>query len=84
MAKFLGLVVQPTEHLKVTISNEDSLGCASLCKGIDLDLGHYSCTLDLSLLPIFGADIALGVQWLATLGPTIFDYKELYMQFSYQ
>ena len=84
MAKFLGLVVQPTAHLKVTIGNGDSLGCAGLCKGVDLDLGHYNCSLDLFLLPIFDADIVLGVQWLATLGPTIFYYKELYMQFSLQ
>ncbi|GJU37588.1 retrotransposon-related protein [Tanacetum coccineum] len=38
---------------------------------------------DLFLLPIYGADIVLGVEWLATLGPIVFDYKNLYMKINH-
>ena len=40
--------------------------------------------MDLYLLPIYGADIVLGVQWLAGLGPILFDYRELYMRFFFE
>lgn len=36
------------------------------------------------LLPIYGADIVLGVEWLATLGRIVFNYDEIYMEFHHQ
>ena len=81
VAKFLGLPILPYEHLQVTVGNGASMQCAGCCKEVSVRLDTYCCTLDFYLLPIYGADLVLGVQWLATLGPTLFDYKELWMQF---
>lgn len=36
------------------------------------------------LLPIYGADIVLGVEWLATLGRIVFNYEDLYMEFAHK
>ena len=41
-------------------------------------------TVDLILLPIYGADLVLGVQWLRQLGPILFGYDKLWMEFTYQ
>ncbi|GJW43324.1 reverse transcriptase [Tanacetum coccineum] len=40
--------------------------------------------VNLLLLPIYGADLVLGVEWLAGLGPVLFDYKELWMEFAHE
>lgn len=37
---------------------------------------------EVRLLPLGGCDMVLGVQWLSTLGPVLWDFKELQMQFS--
>ncbi|KAH9735939.1 hypothetical protein KPL71_017914 [Citrus sinensis] len=37
---------------------------------------------DLRLLPLGGCDMVLGIQWLVELGPVLWDFKELVMEFS--
>jgi len=37
--------------------------------------------VDLYTLPLSGAEIVLGVQWLTTLGPMLIDYEQLTMKF---
>ncbi|WJZ88044.1 hypothetical protein VitviT2T_007377 [Vitis vinifera] len=84
LTKHLGLTVQTSPHLKVTIGNGDSLGCAGACSRVPLVLGEAYFAVDLLLLPIYGADLVLGVQWLSELGPILFDYKKLWMEFDYK
>ena len=33
-------------------------------------------------MPLGGCDVILGTQWLCTLGPILWDFAELWMQFS--
>lgn len=40
-----------------------------------------SFTVNLHVLPISGANIALGIQWLKQLGPVVTNYDTLTMQF---
>ncbi|GJT16234.1 reverse transcriptase [Tanacetum coccineum] len=80
LAKHLGLTIQPSPHLQVTVGNGDTVGCVGLAPQQQINLGHKPFVIDLFLLPIYGADIVLGVEWLATLGPIVFDYKNLYME----
>jgi hypothetical protein len=44
-------------------------------------VGPHHFSVDLFVLPLSGADIVLGVQWLKTLGPILTDYEHLTMQF---
>ncbi|GJZ19340.1 ty3-gypsy retrotransposon protein [Tanacetum coccineum] len=83
LVSFMGLTVQPSPHLRVTVGNGDSLNCGGFCAQSTLVMGQHDFTMDLLILPLYGADIVLGVQWLATLGPTLFDYKNLWMEFDY-
>lgn len=48
-----------------------------------LKLGDTLFQVDLLLLPVFGANVILGVHWLARRGPTLFDYKHLWMDFDH-
>ena len=43
----------------------------------------FTCDVDLYVLPIVGANIVLGVQWLKTLGPVLTDYSLMTMKFFY-
>jgi len=37
--------------------------------------------MDLHVLPLYGTDLVLGVQWLKSMGPILTDYNELTMKF---
>lgn len=83
LANHLHLVVNPAHSLRVTVGNGDAVPSMGSCSEIKLRLGETTFTVDLILLPIYGADIVLGVQWLRQFGPVIFDYTEMYMEFDY-
>lgn len=75
LATYLNLLLQLSSHLRVTVGNGDALTCGGECLGIPLKLGLAMFKVDLILLPVYGADIVLGVQWMRQLGPILFDYK---------
>lgn len=83
LASHLGLTIQPSQHLRVTVGNGESMTCAGLCSQVPLHVDQSTFLVDLLLLPIYGADIVLGVQWLSGLGPITFDYTHLWMVFQH-
>lgn len=83
LAKHLGLTVQPSSHLRVTTGNGEALDCGGECLQVQIKLGEAFFSVDLLLLPIYGANLVLGVQWLANLGPVLFNYTHLWMEFDY-
>lgn len=80
----LNLVVQPLAHMRVTVGNGDALSYGGECSAVKLKLGDAIFTVDLILLPIYGADLVLGVQWMRNLGPFLFDIEHLWMEFMHQ
>ncbi|XP_043714700.1 uncharacterized protein LOC122663059 [Telopea speciosissima] len=72
----------PTKAFKVYIGNGDFLMCNQQCKGVSLRVQGSVFLVDLFVLPIKGASIVLGIQWLETLGPVLTDYKKLSMEFT--
>jgi len=44
--------------------------------------GHVFRT-DLFILPLAGCDAVLGIQWLRTLGPILWDFSDLKMEFTH-
>lgn len=61
LADQLQLVVQPSSHLRVTVSNGDALTCGGECSGVPLKIGKALFTVDVILLPIYSADVVLSV-----------------------
>lgn len=82
-ATHLNLHVGPSTHIRVTVGNGDVLHCSGESLQVPLQLGDFIFPVDLLLLPIFGADVVLGVHWLSGLGQIIFDYKSLWMEFNH-
>lgn len=57
------------------------LECNCVCEAITLDIQDTKFTVDLYVLPIVGANVVLGMQWLKSLGPVLTDYNSLSMKF---
>lgn len=70
--------------LRVMVGNGQYLECVSICEDVLVSIQDHTFTLDLYILPISGANIILGVQWLKTLGPVLTNYNTLSMQFFHQ
>ena len=66
------------------IGDGQKLPCSGLCKDVTVDIQGFSFTTSFYVLPIQGAELVLGVQWLQELGPITIDYSELTMKFSHK
>ena len=45
-------------------------------------MGEYVLTSPMLSIPMGGADVVLGVQWLQSLGTIAFNFQELFIKFS--
>ena len=77
----LGLTPTETTSLRVTVGNGDEIRCHQLCTVVQVHIQQQLFTIDFHVLPLCGADVVLGVQWLKTLGPVLTDYGALTMKF---
>lgn len=66
------------------MGNGADMPCEGQCFKTPLLTGGKSFPIDLYVLPIYGAYLVLGVQWLADIGEATFKYKLLTMEFQYQ
>lgn len=66
------------------IGNGEVLHCLGVCADVELVLDGHHFLLDLFVLPIKGADLVLGTQWLSTLVPVLMDYKALTLSFTWR
>ncbi|KAJ4966805.1 hypothetical protein NE237_018654 [Protea cynaroides] len=82
IAYYLSLPVEATTSLNVLIGNGSSLRSEGIIRRIPLYLSTHLLTIDAILLPLFGADLVLGVQWLSQLGPVLFDYGNMTLDFN--
>ena len=46
-------------------------------------MGEYVLNSPILSIPMGGADVVLGVQWLQSLGTIAFDFQELFLNFSF-
>lgn len=80
---FLNLPIQNPPSFYVMVGKGDLLQCVGLCANVPISMAENTFSVSLYLLPIQGADIVLGVQWLQTLGSFVSDYTIPSMQFYY-
>lgn len=83
LARFLALSTVPTATLRVMVGNGNTLECNTQSLQVPISIQDHTFTLDLFHLPLCGADLVLGVQWLKQLGPITTDYQRLTMTFSH-
>lgn len=65
----------------MVVKNGNEVLCQQLYVGVTITIQNQDFTMDLYALPLCGADIVLGVQWLKSLGLVLTYYNDLTMKF---
>ncbi|KAA8517141.1 hypothetical protein F0562_017434 [Nyssa sinensis] len=73
---------QSTAGLLVRVANGDTMFSTGKCEDIQLHMQGNTYHTDFYILTLGGCDIVLGVQWLSTLGPILWDFVKLRMEFN--
>ena len=81
LVKTLGLNPQPTPTLRVLVGNGNTVECSQVCSEVTVHIQGVSFSVNLHVLPLYGADVVFGVPWLKALGPVLTDYNNLVMKF---
>ncbi|BBH02927.1 transposable element gene [Prunus dulcis] len=81
MVKKLGWKLDQSHICDVMIADGGQVQSKGCCAAVPLTIGTYVYTSNMFALPLGGCDIVLGVQWLRTLGPILWDFERLTMKF---
>jgi hypothetical protein len=77
----LGLDVVHRLGLSVKVANGERLQSYGVCKATPVHIQGEEFVMDCYTLPLEGFDVILGVQWLKSLGPIVWDFATLSMAF---
>jgi hypothetical protein len=64
------------------IADGGTINCLGKYNKINLTMGEYVMNSPMISIPMGGADVVLGIQWLQSLGIVAFNFQELFMKFS--
>ena len=84
IAKDLNCFIYPAPEFQVMVANGSTIKCSGKCHNIKLSMGEYVLTSPMIAIPMGGADVVLGVQWLQSLGTIAFNFHELFMKFLWE
>lgn len=84
VVKFSGYKVEPTPNLSVAVADGTKLCSKAVCKGFTWEMQGIQFNTEVRVLAIGGCDMVLGIQWLSTLGPILWDFRNLKMEFQLQ
>ena len=73
--------VQQDKPLMVAVANGSKIASAATCKQLVWSMQGREFRADMRLIPFGGCDMVLGIQWLSQLGPVLWDFKNLWMEF---
>lgn len=65
----------------VKVADGGQIKCDSITRNFEWKMQGYTFTADLLLLPLSGSGAVMGIQWFTTLGPILWDFKNLTMEF---
>ncbi|XP_058754567.1 uncharacterized protein LOC131627728 [Vicia villosa] len=82
IAKAIGCKLEAIPPLSVTGGGGHKLEAAFICRGFKWQLQQAQFTADVIVLPLVCCDLILGIQWLKSLGPLLWDFDKLQMEFS--
>ena len=80
LVESFGLLAQDTPTLRVLVGNGNKVQSTYVCRDVVVQVQGRAFMVDLHVLPLCGADVVLGVQWLKSLGPVLTDYNTLTMK----
>ncbi|KAB5541338.1 hypothetical protein DKX38_014312 [Salix brachista] len=77
----LGLTCEPKAGLQVMVANGNKIRSPGQCLHVPVMMGNQLIQIDFYVLQLTGIDAVLGVNWLQTLGPILWDFKAKTMVF---
>jgi hypothetical protein len=77
----LGLVTSGGDQLRVTVANGDRLPCASIARDVPIVIGGAVFSVTCAGIDLGGFDFILGVDFLRTLGPILWDLDAMTVSF---
>ncbi|XP_058788145.1 uncharacterized protein LOC131662390 [Vicia villosa] len=83
IAKHLKIPTKSIPNFSVMVGNGSQLDCCGLCPQVPITLQNHLFFIPFYLLPIEGADVVLGMEWLRTLGPILADFSIPKLSFTY-
>lgn len=82
VVKRAGVETVDTDPLTVFVADGTKMISSAICKGFKWEMQGVVFQADMRILELKGCDMVLGIQWLATLGPVKWDFKNLSMDFT--
>lgn len=70
-------------QMLVTVVDGNKLTSDAVCKGFTWRLHGEEYKADMIVVALASCEMILGVQWLTTLGPILWDFEKLRMEFKY-
>jgi len=83
-ARRTGLRVQPRARMTAMVANGEKIPCPGVIRHAPVTIDNTTFAIDLFVMPLAGYDIVLGTQWMATLGPIVWDFAARSLSFTYQ
>ncbi|KAH9657900.1 hypothetical protein KPL70_023267 [Citrus sinensis] len=84
LAKQCGCLVTTTTQFQVTVADGGVINSSRKCSHVPVNIQGFQFHLDFFLLPVSGCDIALGAEWLRSLGAILWDFSKLTMHFTWK
>ena len=84
VAKELNCFLYPAPECQVMVANGGTTNFFGKFHNIKLTMGEYVLNSIMLSIPMGGADVVLGVQWLQSLGMVAFNFQELSLKFFFR
>ena len=82
MAQRAGVRLIPCPNLSVTVANGDRVASPGKALAQSVHIGNEAFDIDFYALPLGAYDMVLGVQWLSSLGPILWNFAKHTMCFA--
>lgn len=79
--KRVNISTEVTDSLPVSVADGTKMMSTAMCRNFQWEMQGTIFQADMRILQLKGCDMVLGIQWLATLGPVKWDFKNLCMEF---
>lgn len=66
------------------VANDEKIRSSGLCQAVSLKLQHTTFSLDLILITLSRFNVVLEINWLRTLNPITWSFKDMQMSFVFQ
>ena len=83
-ARRSGLSVRSQPRLTARVANGERIACPGVIRDASITIDGVTFDVDLYVMPLVGFDLVLETQWLATLGPVVWDVAARTLQFQHQ